>query len=102
MASIPMDSTYQGQGFETICEEFGFKNLTIFYKIFPQTDFLENVRTDRFFSFQMVVCLYEQIHTSSSKMTGEAGLFASLTKITKLATLDYQINIGFVIFSAIV
>ena len=77
MASIPMDSTYPGQGFETICEEFGFKNLTIFYKIFSQTDFLENVRTDRFFSFQMVVCLYEQILTSSSKMAGEAGLFAS-------------------------
>ena len=44
--------------------------------MFVQTDFLETVRTDRFFSFQLV-CLYKQIRTFSSKMAGEAGLFAS-------------------------
>ena len=63
-----MDFTHSGQGFETICKELGIKILRIFLKCSYRQTFYPldslSVRT----SF-------------SSKMAGEAGLFASLTNL---------------------
>ena len=64
MSSIPMDFTHSGQGFETICKELGIKILRIFLKC----------------SYRQTFCPLDSLSVRtifSSKIAGEAGLFAS-------------------------